>query len=1024
MNIAEASIQKRTVTLVMTALLLIGGLLSFNNLSRLEDPEFTIKEALVITRYDGATPVEVEQEVTEVIETEIQKLEQLKEVSSISYAGLSIITVEIQDKYDKHTLPAVWEQLRRKINDVEARLPPGVSKPVVRDDFGDVFGILLALTGDGFTAKELQDHADDLKRELLLVDGVAKISLWGEQQEAIFVEISRARLAQLGISQDQVYSLLSRQNLVSPAGKVRSGRDYIRIEPTGGINAVSDIENLLLRGPSTGSNLKPIYLKDVATVSRSYIEPAENIMLYNGQPAVSLGISTASGGNVVTMGTELEKRMAELQADTPIGLESHVIYMQPKMVTTAIDNFIVSLGQAIAIVIVVLLAFMGLRSGLLIGAILLITVVATFILMKLNGVALERISLGALVIALGMLVDNAIVVTEGMLIRIQQGEDRIQAAKAVVNQTMWPLFGATVIAILAFAGIGLSQDATGEFTRSLYQVILYSLGLSWVIAITITPLFCVMFLKGPKPGETVGNPEDAYNGAVFRIYRRFLTGCIKVRWLTMTVMVGMLAAAVYGFGYVEQSFFPKSTMAKFMVHYWLPEGSDIRQTRADVQQIEDKLLADERVESTSSFIGAGAPRFLLTYAAEKTNSSYGFILVGVKDYQQIDQMMAEYGNYLFENFPDAEPKMEKFKLGPGGGSSLEVRFNGPDITVLRQLSEQAKEIYRQAGAIAVRDDWRQRVKVVHPVYSESRGQFAGITRSDLNTALNTNFTGSSVGVYRENDDLIPIVARAPAAERLDIAQIQDLQVWSPVYQRTVPITQVVNGFDTGWSDAQIHRMDRKRTITVGAEPASGNASVVFKKIKSKLEAIEVPAGYQMEFGGEYENSKNAQEPLAAKMPLVFGMMILITIILFNSLRHPLIIWLTVPLALVGVTAGLLGTGQSFGFMPLLGFLSLTGMLIKNAIVLIDEINIQLAEGKAPMTAVLDAAVSRSRPVAMAAGTTVLGMIPLLVDDFFIGMAVTIMAGLTFASILTLIVVPVLYVIVFRVKQDSMSKAAA
>ncbi|MCW8885963.1 MAG: efflux RND transporter permease subunit, partial [Motiliproteus sp.] len=572
MNIAEISIRNSTITWVCTFLLLFGGLFSYQSLSRLEDPEFTIKEALVITQYPGATPIEVEQEVTDMLETAIQRMSQIKEIRSYNKEGLSIITVEMEEKYDRETLPSVWEQLRRKVRDAQTSFPPGAGPSLVNDDFGDVFGILFSITGDGYSYQEIKDHADFVKRELLLVDDVAKITFWGDQQEAIYVEFSRSKMAQLGISQEQVYGLLSQQNLVSPAGKVKVGRDYIRIQPEEGINAVEDIANLLI--PNRSNSL--LRLSDIAEVKREYITPATELMRFNGETAITMGISTKSGGNVVNMGEAVLERLHQLETLTPVGLETNITVMQSDAVTRAIDNFVVSLLQAIAIVIVVLLLFMGVRSGLLIGAILLITVIATFILMKNEGVALERISLGALVIALGMLVDNAIVVTEGILIRLQSGEDRLQAAKKVVAQTIWPLLGATVIAIMAFGAIGFSQDSTGEFCRSLFQVLLYSLGLSWIIAVTITPLFCVVFLKVKQQPEGE-EPADPYGGAFFTAYRGFLTYCLKLRWLTLALMVAMLVAAIWGFTKIEQSFFPKSTNPQFMIHYWLPQGSDIRE---------------------------------------------------------------------------------------------------------------------------------------------------------------------------------------------------------------------------------------------------------------------------------------------------------------------------------------------------------------------------------------------------------------------------------------------------------------
>lgn len=1012
MNIAEYAIQKRTITLVMTVLLLVAGASAFMNLSRLEDPEFTIKDALVVTRYPGADPHQVELEVTDLIETEIQLMPQVKEITSVSTAGQSIITVSMQDKYDRHSLPALWEQLRSKVSDVSAQLPPGAGKPTVMDDFGDVYGVVFALRGDGFTDKELYEYAKLLRRELLLVEDVAKVDLWGVQQEGIYVEFSREQMSQLGISQAQVYQALEQQNIVKPAGQVRVGRDYIRIDASGGINAVADIQNLILRGSDSGA-AKLIYLKDVARVSREYVSPPTNLMRYNGHPALGLAISTASGGNVVHMGRAVLERLHELQAQVPVGLEAEPVIMQSEAVNRAINGFITSLVEAVAIVVVVLLIFMGMRSGLIIGAVLIVTVIATFILMDVEGVALERISLGALIIALGMLVDNAIVVTEGMLVRIQQGEERLQAAKTVVSQTMWPLLGATAIAILAFAAIGLSQDSTGEFCRSLFQVMLYSLLLSWVLAITLTPLLCYWFLRGPvAAGPGTGG---AYQGRLFRLYRQLLDACLHHRGRTVAVAAVLMVAAVSGFLTIKGSFFPKSTMPYFMVHYWLPEGSDIRATSQDLAKVETFLTRDSRVAGVTSFIGQGAPRFILTYAPEKANASYGMLLVKVNDYRQIDGIEAELGPYMAQTFPDAEPRIQRFNLGPSPASSVEVRFSGPDPKVLRQLAEQAKAIIRHAGGTVIKDDWRERVNVVVPLYAQQQAQYAGISRSDLNTALAANFTGSTVGIYREGNDQIPIVSRAPVAERHDISQIGNVQIWSSSWGTYIPIQQVVSGFDTQWQNARIHRRNRLPTITAGGEPAAGQlASELLASVQAPIEALPLPLGYSMEWGGEYESSRDAQVALLGGISGSAILMVVISVLLFNTIRHPLIIWMVVPLSIIGVSAGLLLSGEPFGFMPLLGFLSLSGMLIKNAIVLLEQINIELAEGRPPYQAVLDAAVSRCRPVLMAAATTVLGMIPLLFDDFFVGMAITIMAGLTFASLLTLVMVPVLYVVLFRV----------
>ena len=1020
MNIAEAAIRYKTITLVMTIMIIGGGVLAYEQLGRLEDPEFTIKEAQVFTRYPGATAMEVAEEVTDEIETAIQQLGQVKMVTSISEPGLSTIRVEVQDKYDKHTIPQVWDELRRKVGDVQSKLPPGTTTSIVNDDFGDVYGVFFAVYGDGFTFAELKEHVDLLRRELLLVEDVGKVAIYGAQPEVVYVEISRARLARLGVAPQMIYQSLAGQNLVAEAGKVQVGSKYIRIQPTGEFTSVEDIGDLLILQADASST--KLYLKDVATITRGYVDPPGSIMHFDGRPAIGLAISTVLGGNVVTMGEAVKNRLRELEAETPIGIEIGVIAMQSDAVNASISSFIISLAQALAIVVGVLMIAMGMRSGLLIGVILLLTVLATFIVMKMWGVLLERISLGALILALGMLVDNAIVIVEGILINIQRGMDRVKAAAQIVGQTIWPLFGATVVAVLAFAAIGVSQDSTGEYCRSLFQVILISLMMSWVLAITVTPLLSVMFLKVDSASDAAGAVADPYGGIFFQIYRGFLSACLRFRWMTIVVLLGMLVLSGYGFGFVRQSFFPPSTRPQFMVHYWLPQGTHITKTESELERVEKFLAGVDEVTQVATFVGQGAPRFLLTYSPEEANSAYGLLLVSVSDYHTIDQVIAELGEYFEEEHPDALAFSRTFMLGPGDPSKIQVRFRGPDPDVLRRLAVAARDIIdAEPSATDVLDDWRQRVPLVRPVVAETQARNAGITRAQIAKALQSAFTGTQIGVFRDGDDLLPIIARSPEIERADIGNLHDVQIWSPVARRAIPLAQVVLGAETRSENSIIRRRDRLPTITVKCDPRFGEAATVFRKLRPRIEQRfdELSeewqlSGYSLEWGGEYENSRDAQAGLTGKLPVVGLLMVLVVICLFNSIRLPLIIFLTVPLSLIGVTAGLLIADQPFGFMALLGFMSLAGMLIKNAIVLIDEINMQIQQGKQPYDAVVDAGISRLRPVSMAALTTVLGMIPLLADAFFVALAVTIMFGLAFATVLTLVFVPVLYVCFFSI----------
>ena len=538
--------------------------------------------------------------------------------------------------------------------------------------------------------------------------------------------------------------------------------------------------------------------------------------------------------------------------------------------------------------------------------------------------------------------------------------------------------------------------------------------MSWLIAMTIAPLFCIMFLKTDVVAE--GEEVDPYKGILFKLYRGFLQLCIRRRWLTVAVVGALMAWALLAFGYLEDSFFPDSTTPQMLVHYWLPEGTDIRRTSEDLTKIESYIKQQPGVVDVVTFVGGGAPRYTLVYSPEKEYDSYGMLMVNVDDYRIISDLMKNVRAYLESNYVDANPKLEKIMLGPGGGYKIEARFSGPDPDKLRELSDQAKLILLDdGGAIGVRDDWRERVKIIRPLFSDPPAQRAGITRADVAKALQTAFSGTQVGIYREGDDLLPIMSRAPWNERDDVANINSIQIWSRAFDQVVPLRQVTTGIKTTWEDAIIQRKDKKRTITTQADQRTGNASVVFARVKPLIEAIPLPIGYEFEWGGEYEDSKEAQAGLAANIPVTFLLMVLVVIVLFNALRQPLIIWLTVPLALIGVTFGLLVTGEPFGFMAILGFLSLAGMLIKNAIVLIDEIDTQKKAEPDLLKAILDSSVSRMRPVLMATVTTVLGMIPLLADVFFKAMAVTIMAGLSFATVLTLIFVPVLYSIFFRSK---------
>ncbi|EPA0983677.1 MFS transporter [Vibrio parahaemolyticus] len=1008
-GIAAYFIRNRVISWMVSLIFLIGGIAAFFGLGRLEDPAFTIKDAMVVTSYPGATPQQVEEEVTYPLEKAIQQLTYVDEVNSISNRGLSQITVTMKNNYGPDDLPQIWDELRRKVNDLKVTLPPGVNEPQVIDDFGDVYGILLAVTGDGYSYKELLDYVDYLRRELELVDGVSKVSVSGQQQEQVFIEVSMKKLSSIGLSPNTVFNLLSTQNIVSDAGAIRIGDEYIRIQPTGEFQSVDELGDLLIT-ESGAQGL--IFLKDVAEIKRGYVEVPSNIINFNGSLALNVGVSFAQGVNVVEVGKAFDRRLAELKYQQPVGVEISEIYSQPKEVDKSVSGFVISLAQAVGIVIIVLLFFMGLRSGLLIGLILLLTVLGTFIFMKYLAIDLQRISLGALVIALGMLVDNAIVVVEGILIGTQKGRTRLQAATDIVTQTKWPLLGATVIAVTAFAPIGLSEDSTGEYCGTLFTVLLISLMLSWFTAISLTPFFADIFFKGQKIKQGEGEENDPYNGIIFVAYKKFLEFCMRRAWLTVVVLIVGLGASVYGFTLVKQSFFPSSTTPIFQLDVWLPEGTDIRATNDKLKELESWLAEQEHVDHITTTAGKGLQRFMLTYAPEKSYAAYGEITTRVDNYEALAPLMARFRDHLKANYPEINYKLKQIELGPGGGAKIEARIIGSDPTVLRTIAAQVMGImYADPGATNIRHDWRERTQVLEPQFNESQARRYGITKSDVDDFLSMSFSGMTIGLYRDGTTLMPIVARLPEDERIDIRNIEGMKIWSPAQSEFIPLQQVTMGYDMRWEDPIIVRKNRKRMLTVMADPdilGEETASTLQKRLQPQIEAIQMPPGYSLEWGGEYESSGDAQESLFTTMPMGYLFMFLITVFLFNSIKEPLIVWLTVPLALIGVTTGLLALNTPFGFMALLGFLSLSGMVLKNGIVLLDQIEIEMKSGKEAYDAVVDAAVSRVRPVCMAAITTILGMIPLLPDIFFKPMAVTIMFGLGFATILTLIVVPVLY----------------
>ncbi|MBY6153562.1 efflux RND transporter permease subunit [Vannielia litorea] len=1001
MSVARASIDRALITWILMLICLLGGIWGFATIGRLEDPAFTIKNAIIITQYPGASAEQVAREVSEPLESEIQKMGEIDFITSSNKPGVSRISVNIESTYDGTELPAIWTKLRNRVEDAQRNLPPEAGTPIVNDTFGDVFGVFYAVTAPGFTDAEVHEISEFLRRELLAVEGVADVAVAGLPAEAVYVDARTSIITNLGISAEAIAGALSNTDSRTPAGSVTQNGQDIRIQAPEGSDTVDEIANLTI---GVGGDV--IDLLDLATVERARVTDPTEIIRFQGEEAFTLGVAGKADLNIVEVGKRVDVRLAEIMRDVPAGVELHPVYQQHVVVDEASNAFLVNLAMSVAIVVIVLALFMGWRAAVVVGATLLLTVVGTIFLMAIFGIEMERISLGALIIAMGMLVDNAIVVAEGMQGDMAQGKSARDAAEDVASKTQTPLLGATVIGIMAFAGIGLSPDATGEFLFSLFAVIGISLLLSWVLAITATPLLAHYFFK-------VGSGEgtDQYGGPLFRAYRSVLSAALTLRHLVILALIGITVLCFIGFGQVKQQFFPDSNTPIFYVHYKLPQGSSIHQVSEDMGVLEEWLLERDDVTSVATFIGGGATRFMLTYAPEEALPTYGHLIIRTESLEQIPPLRADLEAFGRGTLTAGEFRTERLAFGPGGGAPIAARFSGPDPVVLRDLAEQAEAALRGASdqLMDLRTDWRERELVIVPDFADERAKAAGVSREDLAQSLQVGTDGSQVGYYREGDRLIPIIMRSDSAQGEGAAHLVDLPVYSEAAGAYIPVAQITDGFHWEAQNTFVVRRDRVPTITVLAGvPAGVNASGVFNEIRGVIEEIPLPEGYVLEWGGEYENSTEAQASLGKQLPLSLIIMVLISVLLFGKIRQPVIIWLLVPMSVNGVAIGLLGTGLPFSFTALLGLLSLSGMLIKNGIVLVEEIDLVRAEGVPFRKAVLDASTSRLRPVVLAAATTILGMIPLLSDAFFASMAVTIMGGLGFASILTLVAAPVFY----------------
>lgn len=1008
MKLVKYFLSKKPVTILLLVLVLAGGLLAYVKMGKLEDAPFTIKQALVLTPYPGASPSEVQSQVTDVLEESIQALGELYYLKTENRAGLSKITVYVKKETRADEMQQLWDKLRRKVSDVQSKLPEGAGPSVVNDDFGDVLGVFYGLTGSGHSYRELEDEAKLIKNEILKVKDVAKVEIYGTQTPTIDISVSPSVMARSGITMADIARAFEAQNKVVDAGGIDVGSNRLRIESTGNFYSLDDIRNLTIVS-RTGEHFR---LADITRIEESYQTPASNLMRINGQPAVGIAISTVPTGNVVDMAAAVKESLQQMSGSMPEGFELVTLYDQGYESAVANQGFILNLIISVLTVVAILLFFIGFKNGLLIGSGLVFSIFATLIVMLCTDIALQRMSLAAIIIAMGMLVDNAIVVSDSALVNMQRGMRKRVAIMRACSSTALPLLAATVIAILTFLPIYFSPHITGELLSSLVIVIGVSLMFSWVFALTQTPFFIQEFVRRPRPEEL---KSTLFDGKYYNMFRRSLRWVIKHRYATIVCMVLLLVLSAWSFKFIPKVFVPALDKQYFTVDVWLPEGSNIDETGKLAEEMAEYIRTHGEAEMVSTFIGRTPPRYYLSNVAFGPQSNYTQLLVKCHTSEESRRLNAALQDSIRLKFPGPLIKVNKFELSPLTEAVIEARFLGPDPAVLDSLVGQAIEIMRRNPKVAdARNEWGNMALMLRPVYDPVKAGELGITKAQMMQSVKSISDGVPVGIYRDNEKKVPVLLKSEGYDITDAASLGNFSVWNG--ERSAPLSQVTERIETTWEFPQMRTYNRQLSMAAmcGVKPGHTMAEV-HGEIRSEIEAMLLPPGYTFFWDSQYKDQGEAMEAIAKYFPLAFLMLIVILVALFGNFRQPIIILCILPLSLIGVAIGMLLTGFDFGFFPIAGWLGLLGMIIKNVIVLIDEINIQRREGVPAYTAVIESTVSRTRPVLMAATTTILGMVPLLFDIAFGGMAATIIFGLTFATLLTLFVTPALYILFYRIK---------
>ena len=1014
MNIPKYSLENQKIIYFFLAVMLIGGIYSFFKLPKKEDSPFVIKQAVLVTQYPGATPQEVEKLVTEPIEREIQAMSDVFQIKSESYFGMSKISIELQPTLSPDYMPVKWDELRRKVANIQPRLPSGASSISVSDDFGDVFGIYYALTADeGYTYDDLRNWAQKIKTELSPVPGVQKVYLFGEQTQVVNVKISIPKLANLGIDPNAIQQVMQTQNLLVNTGDINTGNYQLRLRAEGTYKDIQDIRDQLIVTKSGGE----VRLGDIATVERGYMDPPSNLMRVDGKRAIGIGVATGSKDDVVAVGNAVADHLAEMEQLFPVGMDLKTIYPENKIADEANNGFILNLIESLLIVIVIIFIVMGSRAGMLVGSSLLFSVGGTLLIMLIWGVGLNRTSLAAFIIAMGMLVDNAIVVTDNAQVGIKRGLSRYQALIDGATKPQWALLGATFIAVCSFLPMYLAPASVAEIVKPLFIVLAVSLGLSWVLALTQTTTFGNFILKEAKPGES----KDPYDTKLYHKFESVLGRLIKRRYVTISTVVATLFLSLFVMSIMPQSFFPIMSKPYFRADLIFPEGYSIYDVETNVKKIEEEYLSkNENIKSYSFTLGGSPVRYYLASSSIGPKPNFANVLIETQDPEDAQAEEGKFYDYMVANYPNILTRSALFALSPVPDAAIEIGFIGDNVDTLVALTQRAQEIARNYDQVMeVRNSWGNKVPVWKPLYSQEKGLRLGITRQQVAYSLRSATNGVPLGEYREGDVFMPILLKDADKDSISLNDIKTLPVYS-AKGRSVKVEQVIDDFSLDYEFNVVRRFNREPCMLMQCEPKRGaNTMAAFSHLwKEVQEKIQVPEGYKMTYFGEQSEQDKGNKAIAANIPLMFGLIYVTLLFLFpKHYRKPVLIMAMLPLIFIGVVLGLLVFGKSLDFFAMLGLLGLIGMNIKNAIVLVDEIGLQLNAGLSPVNAVIEATKTRIVPVTMASGTTILGMLPLLGDAMFAGMAATIMGGLFVSTILTIFVLPVTYCVFFKIKSE-------